>query len=257
MGASGAGKTTLLDVLADRKTTGVIGGSRLVAGRPCGREFQRGTAYVEQQDVHEHTATVREAFRFSAYLRQPADVSKADKDAYVEEVIQLLELEDKADAMIGEVGHGLDVEARKRVTIGVELAAKPQLLLFLDEPTSGASSSRSSLPTLQARAEVLPLQVSTVSRRTTSSASCASSPLRASRFCARSTSPTRFSSRTSTGCSSSSAAARRPTSATSARTRTSCASTSPRTARAAPRTPTPPSVRGLPPRPPSLPSSSH
>ncbi|GAA5893783.1 hypothetical protein JCM8208_001243 [Rhodotorula glutinis] len=137
MGASGAGKTTLLDVLADRKTTGVIGGSRLVAGRPCGREFQRGTAYVEQQDVHEHTATVREAFRFSAYLRQPADVSKADKDAYVEEVIQLLELEDKADAMIGEVGHGLDVEARKRVTIGVELAAKPQLLLFLDEPTSG------------------------------------------------------------------------------------------------------------------------
>ena len=30
-----------------------------------------------------------------------------------------------------------DVEARKRVTIGVELASKPQLLLFLDEPTSG------------------------------------------------------------------------------------------------------------------------
>lgn len=27
--------------------------------------------------------------------------------------------------------------ARKRVTIGVELASKPQLLLFLDEPTSG------------------------------------------------------------------------------------------------------------------------
>jgi ATP-binding cassette subfamily G (WHITE) protein 2 (SNQ2) len=31
----------------------------------------------------------------------------------------------------------LSVEARKRLTIGVELAAKPQLLLFLDEPTSG------------------------------------------------------------------------------------------------------------------------
>jgi len=40
-------------------------------------------------------------------------------------------------AMIGEPGAGLGVEARKRVTIGVELAAKPQLLLFLDEPTSG------------------------------------------------------------------------------------------------------------------------
>ncbi|GAA5979902.1 hypothetical protein JCM11641_007581 [Rhodosporidiobolus odoratus] len=137
MGSSGAGKTTLLDVLANRKTVGVIGGDRLVAGRVPGREFQRGTAYVEQMDTHEHTATVREALRFSAYLRQPASVSKKEKDDYVEEVIQLLELEDKADAMIGFPGFGLDVEARKRVTIGVELASKPQLLLFLDEPTSG------------------------------------------------------------------------------------------------------------------------
>lgn len=32
---------------------------------------------------------------------------------------------------------GLNVEQRKRLTIGVELAAKPDLLLFLDEPTSG------------------------------------------------------------------------------------------------------------------------
>ncbi|GAA5843719.1 hypothetical protein JCM11251_003474 [Rhodosporidiobolus azoricus] len=137
MGASGAGKTTLLDVLANRKTVGVIGGERLVAGRVPGREFQRGTAYVEQQDVHEATQTVREALRFSAYLRQPVSVPKEEKDRYVEEVIQLLELEDKADAMIGFPGFGLDVEARKRVTIGVELASKPQLLLFLDEPTSG------------------------------------------------------------------------------------------------------------------------
>ncbi|CAD6979197.1 unnamed protein product [Tilletia controversa] len=39
--------------------------------------------------------------------------------------------------MVGEVGAGLSVEQRKRLTIGVELAAKPELLLFLDEPTSG------------------------------------------------------------------------------------------------------------------------
>ncbi|CAH7677570.1 ABC-2 type transporter-domain-containing protein [Phakopsora pachyrhizi] len=137
MGSSGAGKTTLLDVLANRKNMGVIGGEILIAGRPPGPEFQRGTAYCEQQDVHEWTATVREAFRFSAYLRQPKEVSIKSKNAYVEEVIQLLEMEDLADAMIGFPGFGLGVEARKRVTIGVELAAKPQLLLFLDEPTSG------------------------------------------------------------------------------------------------------------------------
>ncbi|POW01968.1 hypothetical protein PSTT_12114 [Puccinia striiformis] len=137
MGSSGAGKTTLLDVLANRKTTGVIGGEVKVSGRAPGADFQRGTAYCEQQDVHEWTATVREAFRFSAYLRQPPSVSVEEKNAYVEEVIQLLELEDLADAMIGFPGFGLGVEARKRVTIGVELSAKPQLLLFLDEPTSG------------------------------------------------------------------------------------------------------------------------
>ncbi|QRV86840.1 ABC-2 type transporter [Ceratobasidium sp. AG-Ba] len=137
MGASGAGKTTLLDVLAGRKTIGVIHGDVLIGGEHTGVAFQRGTAYCEQLDVHEPTATVREALRFSAYLRQPYEISKEEKDNYVEEVIQLLEMEDIADAMIGQPGVGLGVEARKRVTIGVELAAKPQLLLFLDEPTSG------------------------------------------------------------------------------------------------------------------------
>lgn len=34
----------------------------------------------------------------------------------------------------------MNVEQRKRLTIGVELAAKPDLLLFLDEPTSGLDS---------------------------------------------------------------------------------------------------------------------
>lgn len=65
---------------------------------------------------------------------------KAEKDAYVEEVISLLEMEDIADAIIGDPTVGLPVADRKRVTIGVELAAKPQLLLFLDEPSSGLDS---------------------------------------------------------------------------------------------------------------------
>ena len=78
--------------------------------------------------------------RFSAELRQPFDISIAEKHAYVEEVIALLEMEDIADAIIGSAEAGLAVEQRKRVTIGVELAAKPELLLFLDEPTSGLDS---------------------------------------------------------------------------------------------------------------------
>lgn len=151
MGASGAGKTTALDVLARRKNVGVVTGDLLVDGKPLDVSFVRNTAYgelffvasparvnensdiAEQMDVHEGTATVREAMRFSAYLRQPFEIPEAQKNADVEEIIGLLELQPLADALVSSLG----VEARKRLTIGVELASKPELLLFLDEPTSG------------------------------------------------------------------------------------------------------------------------
>jgi ATP-binding cassette subfamily G (WHITE) protein 2 (PDR) len=143
MGVSGAGKTTLLDCLADRTSMGVITGQMLVDGNPRDMSFQRKTGYVQQQDLHLQTTTVREALNFSALLRQPAHVSRAEKLAYVDEVIRLLDMEDYADAVIGVPGEGLNVEQRKRLTIGVELAAKPPLLLFVDEPTSGLDSQTS------------------------------------------------------------------------------------------------------------------
>ncbi|KAM5346373.1 hypothetical protein ACJ41O_009378 [Fusarium nematophilum] len=140
MGASGAGKTTLLDVLASRKNIGVITGDVLVDALKPGKQFQRSTSYAEQLDLHEPTQTVREALRFSAELRQPFHVPMSERHAYVEEIISLLEMETIADCIIGTAEFGLTVEQRKRVTIGVELAAKPELLLFLDEPTSGLDS---------------------------------------------------------------------------------------------------------------------
>ncbi|ORX88633.1 hypothetical protein K493DRAFT_384766 [Basidiobolus meristosporus CBS 931.73] len=138
MGASGAGKTTLLDVLAQRKSLGKVTGEILVDDRPLGPDFERTTGYCEQMDVHNPAITVREALRFSATLRQSPDTPEAEKYAYVEEIIRLLEMDDIADALIGNVesGVGISVEQRKRLTIGVELVAKPKLL-FLDEPTSG------------------------------------------------------------------------------------------------------------------------
>lgn len=135
MGVSGAGKTTLLDVLAHRTSVGVVTGDMFVNGRGLDQSFQRKTGYVQQQDLHLETATVRESLRFSALLRQPASVSIKEKYDYVEDVIRMLRMEEFAEAIVGVPGEGLNVEQRKLLTIGVELAAKPKLLLFLDEPT--------------------------------------------------------------------------------------------------------------------------
>jgi ATP-binding cassette subfamily G (WHITE) protein 2 (SNQ2) len=140
MGASGAGKTTLLNTLAQRINFGVVRGDFLVDGKTLPSSFQRSTGFAEQTDVHETTATVREAFQFSARLRQPKETPIQEKYAYVETIIDLLEMRDIAGAAIGVSGNGLNQEQRKRLTIGVELASKPELLLFLDEPTSGLDS---------------------------------------------------------------------------------------------------------------------
>lgn len=136
MGASGAGKTTLLNTLAQRQSMGVVSGEMFVDGRELDGAFQRNTGFCLQGDLHDGTATIREALEFSAILRQDASVPRSEKIAYVDKIIDLLELNDLQDAIISSLG----VEQRKRLTIGVELAAKPSLLLFLDEPTSGLDS---------------------------------------------------------------------------------------------------------------------
>ncbi len=143
MGVSGAGKTSLLDVLATRITMGVVTGEMLVDGQLRDQSFQRKTGYVQQLDLHLSTSTVREALRFSALLRQPGHIPRQEKLDYVDEVIKVLDMDEYADAVVGVPGEGLNVEQRKRLTIGVELAAKPELLLFLDEPTSGLDSQTS------------------------------------------------------------------------------------------------------------------
>ncbi|KAK9322267.1 ABC-2 type transporter-domain-containing protein [Lipomyces orientalis] len=140
MGESGAGKTTLLNTLAQRINVGVITGDMFVDGKPLNSGFKRRTGYVQQQDLHVPESTVREALRFAALLRQPESVPVAEKYEYVETVIEMLGMESYAEAIVGIPGQGLNVEQRKKLSIGVELASKPSLLLFLDEPTSGLDS---------------------------------------------------------------------------------------------------------------------
>lgn len=135
MGVSGAGKTTLLNALAGR-SKGTLTGKLELNGQILPKSFNRHMGYVQQQDIHLPTQSVREALQMTARLRRSQDVSLKEKDAYVEEVIRSLDMESIADALIGTPGAGLNLEQRKKVSIGVEMAPKPDIL-FLDEPTSG------------------------------------------------------------------------------------------------------------------------
>ncbi|RVW47577.1 ABC transporter G family member 32 [Vitis vinifera] len=138
VGVSGAGKTTLMDVLAGRKTGGVIEGSIHISGYPKKQEtFARISGYCEQSDIHSPCLTVLESLLFSAWLRLPSDVDLETQRAFVEEVMELVELTQLSGALVGLPGiDGLSTEQRKRLTIAVELVANPSIV-FMDEPTSG------------------------------------------------------------------------------------------------------------------------
>lgn len=107
MGASGAGKTTLLNVLANRTSTGIISGEKSTLGGHHNDSFARKIGYAQQQDFHLATSTVREALSFSAILRQSKTHAMTDRLAWVEEVIETLDMELFADAVIGIPGEGL------------------------------------------------------------------------------------------------------------------------------------------------------
>ncbi|CBI20982.3 unnamed protein product, partial [Vitis vinifera] len=119
MGVTGAGKTTLMDVLAGRKTSGYIEG------------------IIKQTDIHSPHVTVYESLIYSAWLRLPSEVDSATRKMFIEEVMELVELNSLREALVGLPSeNGLSTEQRKRLTIAVELVANPSII-FMDEPTSG------------------------------------------------------------------------------------------------------------------------
>jgi ABC-type multidrug transport system fused ATPase/permease subunit len=134
MGGSGAGKTTLMDVVAGRKTQGIIKGEILANGRIVEPQiWSRVVGYVEQMDVHSACITVLESLRFAARLRlSEKDVSDAQVEAIVQETLSTIELEKLKDLVVGNPGgEGLSIEQRKRLSIGVELVGNPSVLFMV------------------------------------------------------------------------------------------------------------------------------
>ncbi|KAJ0517456.1 putative ABC-type sulfate transporter [Helianthus annuus] len=138
MGVSGAGKTTLLDVLAGRKTSGIVEGEIRIGGYPKVQDtFARISGYCEQIDVHSPQITVEESVIFSAWLRLHPDIDSKTKYKFIEEIMETVELYAIKDSLVGIPGvSGLSTEQRKRLTIAVEVVANPSII-FMDEPTTG------------------------------------------------------------------------------------------------------------------------
>jgi ATP-binding cassette subfamily G (WHITE) protein 2 (SNQ2) len=129
----------VLTALAQRQKSGSVSGELRADGRELSRAFRRQIGFCTQSDIHDDTSTIREAFLFSARLRQDQNISISEKVMYAESVLGLLGLRDFSDALIG----SLSLEMKRRTSIGVELCAKPTLLMFLDEPTSVRCNVRS------------------------------------------------------------------------------------------------------------------
>jgi ABC-type multidrug transport system ATPase subunit len=131
LGGSGHGKTTLLNALCgiNPPTSGEVrlGGVPLT-DRARLREI--GIGYVPQDDIVHRELTVNEAITFSAKLR--LRLPRPQIDALVSRITKRLGLAPHAHQRVADLSGG----QRKRVSIAIELLAKPSIL-FLDEPSSG------------------------------------------------------------------------------------------------------------------------
>ncbi len=131
LGGSGQGKSTLLNALCgiNPATSGAV----LINGLPLTdrrRMRQLGIGYVPQDDIVHRELSVEQAISYSARLR--LKLARAETAALVDGVIRRMGLEEHRAKRVSQLSGG----QRKRVSIAIELLAKPTIL-FLDEPSSG------------------------------------------------------------------------------------------------------------------------
>ncbi|ATY64290.1 ABC transporter [Cordyceps militaris] len=155
MGGSGAGKSTFVNVLMGKTTH--TGGMVTINGLPSKvSRYKKLIGYVPQDDIVLPELTVFENILHAARIRLPRSWKDHDIRSHVECVIDCLELSHVQDSRVGSIGKPiLSGGQRKRVSIGMELAAAP-MAIFLDEPTSGLDSTAASsiMGTLKALARL-------------------------------------------------------------------------------------------------------
>ena len=128
LGPNGAGKTTLISVLA-----GLVradGGSLAVMGFDVAcdyRRARRALGVVPQELVFDPFFTVRETLRI-----QSGYFGLRDNDRWIDEIIERLDLADKANANMRQLSGGM----KRRVLVAQALVHRPPVII-LDEPTAG------------------------------------------------------------------------------------------------------------------------
>lgn len=143
MGASGAGKTTLLNVLCglEEPTSGQV----LINGLDLHRqkkEVEGVIGLIPQDDLLIEELTVFENLYYAAKLCFK-DKAEAEIEQLVNKTLTSLGLYDRRNLKVGSpLNKFISGGQRKRLNIALELIREPSIL-FVDEPTSGLSSSDS------------------------------------------------------------------------------------------------------------------
>ncbi len=133
LGPSGAGKSTLMDALNGMRPA--TDGSVLINNLELYQHLdslKQSIGYVPQEDIIHRELSVYRTLYYVAKLRLSNDVSKAEIDQIIDEILDVTGLTERRDVPVSQLSGG----QRKRVSIAVELITKPSVI-FLDEPTSG------------------------------------------------------------------------------------------------------------------------
>ena len=128
LGPNGAGKTTLISIIAG--LTLANKGSVHVMGRDVHTQYQqarRNLGVVPQELVFDPFFTVREVL-----LIQSGYYGIKENSRWVDEIIERLDLSDKANANMRALSGGM----KRRVLVAQALVHKPPVII-LDEPTAG------------------------------------------------------------------------------------------------------------------------
>ena len=147
MGPSGAGKTSFMNAVTGRAYYANRTGVLRINGRDdvTMQDVAGHVGFVPQDDIVHDDLTVFENICFSARLRLPAKYTVTERNNIIEDVLEVLDIVKIRDSVVGSVERrGISGGQRKRVNIGLELAADPSII-FLDEPTSGLDATSSQI----------------------------------------------------------------------------------------------------------------